>query len=769
MYRNTPISALLVLVLLVGLSLYSISLVHPPDAVPATAPADQFSAERAFAYVQQLCRQPHAVGTPAHATARAYLLDTMQKLGLKPIVQETAIANRRNNGNAGYVYNIMGRLNGKAGGKAVLLLAHYDSQPNTFGAGDDGAGVAALLETARALQRGAPLQHDIIFLLTDGEEAGLYGAGAFMRHPWAKDVGFVANLEGRGNSGPSMTFEISPQNGWVVSEFSKAAPYPLASSLMYEVYRNLPNNTDFTIFREAGYTGINSAFIDGFVNYHKLTDSPENLNLNSLQHHGSNLLAVARHFGNLPLTNTKANDKVFFNPVGSWLIQYPMALNWLWIALLTGALLAVFRLGRQKRAFTIWQSLAGLLVFALMLVAVVIGFLLLNPVVRTALPYSRIFNGIYGSDRFLVAYSLLTVGLVGLLTRLAGRWLSWLAVQMGAYLLVYLLTLALFIIVPSATFFLLFPLLCCLIGTGLVLWQQASFTELRTASALWLIIAALPTLFMLMPMVKLLFVTFDLQLPVATMALLTLALGLLLSLLYYAERGLRWKNWPVLPLVLLLLGGLLTSWAIGQEAPSDQQPLHSQVSYYLNTDTKQAYWSSDFPKTDDWNQQFFTKTSVGPFSEMYPTAQRERLKSKATVLPLPAPTAEVISDSTTATSRELSLRLRSTRGAAALQILLMPTAETDLKRCVLNGETLTPNVQKTAFGPVFSIQLAGMPVSKSVTLRVTLKPGSPLRLALYDESIGLPTALIKVPRPAHVVFEQGPGSNQTIVRQSYQF
>lgn len=406
-------AACLLLLLLVGVSLYSISLIRPPDALPVTAPADQFSAGRAMQYVRRIAREPHAVGTPAHAEVRAYLLNTMRQLGLQPQVQEATAADGQRAG-TGYVYNILGRLKGRATGKAVLLMAHYDSQPNALGAGDDGAGVAALLETARAIRQGRPLLHDVIFLLTDGEEAGLFGARAFMRHPWAKDVGFVMNVEARGNSGPSMTFEISPQNGWVVSEFGKAAPYPLASSVMYEVYRALPNNTDFTIFREAGYAGVNSAFIDGFANYHKLTDSSENLDTGSLQHHGSNALALTRHLADGPLTNTKAADKVFFNPAGSWLVQYPMGWNWFWMLLLTTALIAVLLSGIHKRGITLGQTLGGLLLYVVM-VGLVAGFFWgLNPLVRQALPYSHWFNGIYGSDRFLVAYSLITTGIVGL-------------------------------------------------------------------------------------------------------------------------------------------------------------------------------------------------------------------------------------------------------------------------------------------------------------------------------------------------------------------
>ena len=768
MINRSFAAACLLLLLLTGISLYSIHLIRPPDALPADAPADQFSAERAMTYVRRMAREPHAVGTPAHAVVRTYLLDAMQKLGLQPIVQEATAVDGQGAG-TGYVYNILGRLKGRSGGKAVLLMAHYDSQPNALGAGDDGAGVAALLETARAIQQGSPPEHDVILLLTDGEEAGLFGARVFMRHPWAKEVGFVINIEARGNSGPSMTFEISPENGWVVSEFGKAAPYPFASSLMYEVYKALPNNTDFTIFRQAGYSGVNSAIIDGFANYHKLTDSPENLDINSLQHHGSNALALTRQIANGPLTNTKADDKVFFNPAGSWLVQYPMGWNWVWMVLLTAVLVAVVQTGLRKRVFTVGKSLGGLLGYVLIIVVLVGFFLGLNPLVRLALPFSHWFNGIFGSDRFLVAYALLTVGVVGLLGRLAMRWLSLFSLQMGVYLFLYLLTLILFIRLPSATYQILFPLLFSLAGFWLVIRQQRKPAELTVQSALWLVVAALPALFMLMPLVRLLFVTFDLQLPVASMGLLTLTLGFVLPVVLYSEQGFRWRNWPVLPLLCLLIGAGQTGWAIWQEAPSAEQPLSSQVSYYLNADAKQAYWSSDFKQTDDWNRQFFANATLGPFNELYPTAVRERLKSKAVVLPIAAPTATVMGDSTTPAGRRLTLRLRSNRGAAGFEILVMPRGETDLKRCAINGQPLTLTAQKTPEGPVFSTQMRGLSLSKEATLQLTLTPGTPVRLLLYDGSIGLPASLIKTPRPAHVMFEQGPGSNQIIVRKTYSF
>src|SRR4029079_1979737 len=155
---------------------------------------------------------------------------------------------------AGSVDNVVGRLPGSASTRAVLLVAHYDSVPWTAAASDDGAGVAAILEALRALRTGPPLRNDLVVLFTDGEEAGLLGAKAFVEgHRWARGVGVALNFEARGTGGPSLMFETSAGNGRLVRELAAAAPRPTASSLFYDIYRLLPNDTDLSEFKEAGF------------------------------------------------------------------------------------------------------------------------------------------------------------------------------------------------------------------------------------------------------------------------------------------------------------------------------------------------------------------------------------------------------------------------------------------------------------------------------------------------------------------------------------
>ena len=59
----------------------------------------------------------------------------------------------------------------------------------------------------------------LVFLVDEGEEAGLLGASGFVAdHPLAPAIGAVVNLEARGTSGPSVMFETSGDNGWLVAE-----------------------------------------------------------------------------------------------------------------------------------------------------------------------------------------------------------------------------------------------------------------------------------------------------------------------------------------------------------------------------------------------------------------------------------------------------------------------------------------------------------------------------------------------------------------------
>src|SRR5215211_5206464 len=191
----------------------------PPDPVPASAPKDAFSAQRAMEELKVVARAPHPMGSAAQARVREHILGRAKALGLPAEVQRRhGVKSSWWGGFSGTVKNVIVRVPGsRRSAPDVLITAHYDSVPVGPGAGDDGASVAAMLETMRALKAGPPLKNDVVFLFTDGEELGWLGAKAFARRdPEISNVGVAFAFEGWPKSGPTEMRATSPGDAWLV-------------------------------------------------------------------------------------------------------------------------------------------------------------------------------------------------------------------------------------------------------------------------------------------------------------------------------------------------------------------------------------------------------------------------------------------------------------------------------------------------------------------------------------------------------------------------
>jgi len=382
-WKQLVLPALLVLAVLINKSLISPGEPKPADTDPAN-----FSAMRAMNHVRWIAAEPHAVGTPANKLVRDRLVTHLKAAGLEVEVQSTQILDRyrslgkaHNKGqphhqhSAAYIENVIGRLKGTGQkGQALLLMSHYDSVYYGPGAGDAAAGTSTLLETLRAIQAGEPLENDVIFLLTDAEEVGLFGAQAFFeKHPWAKDVGLVLNFEARGSKGPVSMFQTGTHNNQQLKIYADAVNRPFANSLTVTIYRNMPNDTDMSISLKDDIPGMNFAFIEGFYDYHTKGDNPDNLNLATLQHMGDQALAMTQAMGNQTLPLQDTSEVVFFDFLTLFMISYPLWASWIVAALAIGALALL----AKDKAKAGKLSLAGMVKGALAALFFIIGFALI--------------------------------------------------------------------------------------------------------------------------------------------------------------------------------------------------------------------------------------------------------------------------------------------------------------------------------------------------------------------------------------------------------
>jgi hypothetical protein len=301
-----------------------------PPVVAASAPPGEFSAERALAALAPLVAQPHPTGTPAAAEVRERIEARLRELGFEVEVQDATSVTARyasfgNRTVAGRVRNVVARRRGYvAGGRsAVAISAHYDTRPLAPGASDDGFGVAVVLEAARAIASEPPWKHDVLLVVTEGEEGGLLGAKALVEEdPAAGDVAVVLNVDSRGDRGPGVMFQTSRRASDLVETLGRGAAHVSAASLSQEIYRRMPNDTDLTEWLAAGHAGLNFASIDGFERYHQATDTIDNLDPGTVQQLGECVLAAARGLADRDdVLVPSDHDDVYFG-VGPWFVWY---------------------------------------------------------------------------------------------------------------------------------------------------------------------------------------------------------------------------------------------------------------------------------------------------------------------------------------------------------------------------------------------------------------------------------------------------------------
>ncbi|MGZ5924340.1 MAG: M20/M25/M40 family metallo-hydrolase, partial [Rhizomicrobium sp.] len=336
-----------------------------PRPLGLDAPATEFSAARANKTLKRLLGPeiPHPVSTTANQAVRDRIRAEFAALGVETsIYRGIGCEGRAKYGffACGTAEDILAEV-APGEGKAIILMAHYDSVPAGPGASDDQSGVATVLETVRALKaRGVKTVHPVLALITDGEEAGLLGAAAFLDNPALKArAGVVVNVEARGNQGPSMLFQTSPGDGPLIDLYARNVPEYATGSLFAVVYRLLPNDTDLTLFIDRGFTAFNFGFIGRIAHYHTALDRRANLSQSTLQMHGDNLLGVASGLMQTDFASLKGGDDVYLTLLGQFLPRLPA--SWaLPLAVLTFAFLLLAAFLSRGEGLGIGRKLAAI-------------------------------------------------------------------------------------------------------------------------------------------------------------------------------------------------------------------------------------------------------------------------------------------------------------------------------------------------------------------------------------------------------------------------
>ncbi|WP_442933392.1 M28 family peptidase [Micromonospora psammae] len=778
--RRLP-AAVAALAALVAVGAVMLVTLATPAPRPADAPTDEFSAGRAYRTVQTIAARPHVAGSAANDQVREHLVGALRGLGLETEVQDTVApeAGQLSGAAAGAtlarVRNVVARIPGSDPTGRVFLVAHYDSVQTGPGGNDDAAGTSTILEVARALTAVPRPRNDIVLVLTDAEEACLCGASAFASsHPLAADGGVVLNLEARGATGPVIMFETSRNNAELVDVFGRAAPHPVGTSFAVEIYRALPNDTDFTAFLDEDFAGLNSAYIDGGAIYHTPLDTPAAMDRGSLQQHGDNALGLARELGRTDLKALRSGHDATYFPAPGGLVRYP---GWLTLPLALLALVAVAALGwlavRRGRT-TGWRLAAGFGLGLVPLVAAPLAAQLLWAGITAVRPgYAELLDP-YRPTWYRLAVVASAAAILFTWYALTRRWAGPAALAIGGLAWLAVLGVLLAVAVPGGAYLATLPALAGALAGLVALASRVDGPMPVVAVTL----AGAVAVVILLPTVVLLFPALGMAMG-GVAALFAVLLGLaalpVVDLLHPqagGQRGLvalRARRLGALPAVAAAVAAaVFAGVGLAVDRFDAAHPAPTHLMYALDAGTGQARWLSHEEDPQPWTDGY-VDGMVSVADDFPGLGDGELRAGPAPAANLPAPKLEVLSDTGAAGGeRTLRLRLVPQRSVrlASLHVETAGLGSAGVTAATAAGrpvEIEKRHLDGRWWGLVFHA-----PPAEGIEVTLTLQPrGGQVRLRAMDASDGLDALPGFRPRPADVGVVGSHSSEMLAVARTY--
>lgn len=599
-------SSLVSVLIILGVIYWSFSDMKPTILSKKTTSATTFSIDNALHHLKNISKEAHFVGSKSHKSVQQYIVNELQKMGLETEIQTQTAVNKKWLA-ATTTENILARIKGTENKKALLLLTHYDSNPHSsLGASDAGSGVVTILEGIRVfLANNKQNKNDIIILISDAEELGLLGAKAFIdAHDWAKDVGLVLNFEARGSGGPSyMLMETNGKNSKLVSEFLAAKPnFPAANSLMYSIYKKLPNDTDLTVFREeANINGFNFAFIGDHFDYHTAQDSYERLDRETLLHQADYFTSTVNYFANADLTNLNSDeDFVYVNFPFVGLLTYPFSWVLPMLILCFVTFILLISIGFSKKKLSLAGVLKGLGIFLASLVLCGgISFGLWKLILVIHPEYLDMLHGFtYNGYQYILAFVFLNVWILFKTYSYIGKHNNVRDLLVGPLFIWLIINILITFYLKGAAFFII-PVICALLVLAVSIFMNLDVKSKRILCT----ILSIPTLYIFAPLVKMFPVGLGLKILFVSAIFIALIFGLMLFTFYQKKSFWMQKSVAVLAVIFFGMATYSSGFSIDKKKPNS-------IVYIENSDDKTAYFGTYNHVLDKYTNQIFDDNAI---------------------------------------------------------------------------------------------------------------------------------------------------------------
>jgi len=726
MFNKKAFFSALSMLLLLAVAYYAFELQKPTIKSEQLTANSEFSLNNAQHLLKEFTNQTHYTGSEAKKNVQDYLIGQLTLLGLEVEVQ-SGVAWAGDAKRSTRAENIIGKLpanNRRPSTRTLVLMSHYDSATHSsYGASDAGSGVVAILEGLRAfIASENEFTNDILVLFTDAEEIGLMGAEVFVNeYEDLDDIALAFNFEARGSGGRSYMFMETPgHNAELLRGFEQAeVQKPIANSLMYSIYKRLPNDTDLTIIKNKGkIPGFNFAFIGDHFDYHTEQDIASRLDPETLMQQGNYLMGILNYFSNTDLNQLQADhDMIYTNFPGLGLISY--SYNWniplLVTAYIVFLILVFLGLGHGK------LSVAGIMkgfvpLFLSIILSVGMSVLAWRMLQNIYPQYKEILHGFtYNGYEYIAAIMSFTITIFFLVYYRALENKRNINLLVAPLFFWMFLNLIMIVFLPGGSF-LIIP-----VFLGLMMLYWALFKKSRTY--LIYVLCMAPILFIVLPFTRM----FPVGLGLKALGAASFFLILILSLAIGLWNQISGKKWLVF--LSFSIGVFFMFKADGKSEYNSERKRPNSLNFVYDDTLKKSFWETYDSSFDSYTAPYFSQGyKKGPYrgksnNGKYRTGIQFHNEAQDYQIPMPLVNYSLDSLGT------YHLKIKTNRKAKRFD--LRSDQLDDLRDVVINGRKVDYEVGKN--GNRVLLYLLGNPSdSLQMDFKASIKPEFELIESSYD-------------------------------------
>jgi hypothetical protein len=522
-------------------------------------------------------------------------------------------------------------------------------------------------------------------------------------------------------------FETSDGNAALIDVMQEVES-PTATSLAYEVYKRMPNDTDFTVFRAAGMAGLNFAFVGDVAHYHTPLDDLRHLDARTVQHQGASVWAVTRALANRELSDLHGDDAVYLDVWGLTLLSAPVsAVVPGSIVLLLGVLAMVAVL--RRRAGLSWRALGwGMLAALGGIVVTAVAAMLTDRLIVGLAEHPTPWYANPLPQRYALVVALVLVGGAWIVP--VGRRAGVVATLVGVTLAWSGLGLAVALSIRGAAPFALLPTMALLASLMLVAF-------VRPSAGRNVVVLGLPTLVtgaLWIPLGLGLEQTLGFAAAIAVVAPWIMSLTAVApdAVARSEGRSLRWWH----GLVGLLAWAAVVVVAARVEPYDEDHPRRLSVAHMTDATAGTAQLLAH-PAGEPLPEAIRKVASFGDPIDASTPLIRAAWSAPAEPSERPPPQLEVLEEQQGDGGRRVKIRLQSPRGADRIALLFPSGAA--VRGMTVHDQTLAPDDLPAHFDGRQGLVVFGVP-PQGVEVQLELGAAAPMQVELYDVSIQLTAA-----------------------------